>query len=74
MLLQFQQTEMQLEGINISKAEQHKLVTKHLPWGIPLSGSLSADVTLLHHTDHVTGEICVGYQYLVKGQISVGHI
>lgn len=45
----------QLQAINITQNDQNALAEKHLPWGIPLSGNQSANVTLLYQRDHVTG-------------------
>ncbi|KAK7083710.1 hypothetical protein SK128_014600 [Halocaridina rubra] len=44
-----------LQALDISSGEQATLEAYHSPWGIPHSGSLPADLTLLHHRDHLTG-------------------
>ncbi|XP_068246161.1 venom phosphodiesterase 2-like isoform X2 [Palaemon carinicauda] len=49
-----QRPEDWLQSFNLSPAQEETLRSLHLPWGIPHSGDLPADLTLLHHKDHVT--------------------
>ena len=42
--------------MDFTSEQQLELEAKHLPWGVPYSGKLPANLTLLHHLDHVTGE------------------
>ncbi|CAL4097065.1 unnamed protein product, partial [Meganyctiphanes norvegica] len=42
-------------SLDVSEALQSELEQYHLPWGIPHSGDLPADLNLLHHGDYVTG-------------------
>ncbi|KAL7638831.1 UNVERIFIED_CONTAM: hypothetical protein RMT77_010365 [Armadillidium vulgare] len=41
--------------LNFTEEEENDLASKHLPWGVPHSGNLAADFTLLYQNDHVTG-------------------
>ncbi|XP_063883864.1 venom phosphodiesterase-like [Scylla paramamosain] len=43
-----------LASLNFSFEQQQELEAIHVPWGIPHSGHLPANLTLLHHPDHVT--------------------
>lgn len=49
-----EQPEEWLQSFNLSPDEEEALRSYHLPWGVPHSGDLPADLTLLHHQDHVT--------------------
>ncbi|XP_050729429.1 venom phosphodiesterase-like [Eriocheir sinensis] len=40
--------------LNFTLKEQQSLEVTHVPWGVPYSGSLPANLTLLYHPDHVT--------------------
>ncbi|CAL4075250.1 unnamed protein product, partial [Meganyctiphanes norvegica] len=42
-------------SLDVPEAVKSELEQYHLPWGIPHSGDLPADVSLLHHGEYVTG-------------------
>ncbi|XP_068241514.1 ectonucleotide pyrophosphatase/phosphodiesterase family member 3-like [Palaemon carinicauda] len=49
-----QEPEDWLYSLEFSKSEEKSLRSYHLPWGIPHTGDLPAQLTLLYHSDHIT--------------------
>lgn len=48
-----QQVEDWLSELNMTPEEQTEATSRHLPFGVPQTGNLSVDLTLLYQQDHV---------------------
>lgn len=43
-----------MSSLDLTEAQKQEAEARHLPWGVPHSGNLSASLVLLHHGSHVT--------------------